>query len=546
MAEENKDSVNTTAMELQETNYPSTFKLEKLFETNWNDDSSTLASDDRDFHFGCMYNFPFYEYDTWKENGKNYNKNGLGRGEPTPRYKLEKLNIFDVKYMAFTLYNNGSFNHKSLIITRQRNTLIHNDIRLRLCNIINDLSMRKDVMDYRYSRKMLAQKISRDALDVPTKDDQAQVKRLMWICCQCWETFSSYSWSNAHQRDEFQTVCPECGAQRTSFNNLKEKYLFENSNNEFDEKEFGLFGQRINDIIDPLMDSDRYWIPTQFIYHKESKQYQVKKRVMNQDLFDYDKLNRELYDVLGNVLSNIIPMFEYVLNMKINGVYERLNVVISIQDYQLKPQEIYHGKRHREGYKEENIVAAAVYYFDGTDDIIGDNIFEISAAFSAVWQYDKSPCPYTFHGAEYELTVRTGYVLVFNNNNINHRLKQLENLSSQDTLHRKIVVFMLVDPDLKEESVISSPYAQVTGKRRNGEYNMNDWRVCESLVDCVMRDVLLTFPEEIKYVIVRYVVDNIVERRNKRNKVRFERFVPSNDQLLDLKKYKTPWIGIAN
>ena len=118
------------------------------------DESDPLPSD-IDFNFDKMKKFPSTGYATWKERGRSYNNGyGGGSGEPMPKYEMEKIIVNHIKFMTFTLYNNGQFNHRAMIITRERNKLIDNEIRLELCKLINLLGIKKESMDYRYHRKI--------------------------------------------------------------------------------------------------------------------------------------------------------------------------------------------------------------------------------------------------------------------------------------------------------------------------------------------------------------------------------------------------------
>ena len=459
--------------------------------------------------------------------------------------------------MTATLYNNGKFNHQSLIITRERNKLINNNIRLKLCSLINALSLTKQSMDYRYPRKILLQKKV-----ISNKKNKDSKWGLEFVCIHCWEINRMYSWSNELQKNILINFCEKCRSKRIPTKIIENKYLFQNNDNEFDKKEFNFYKQRINDIIDPLLNSNKYWIPSTFIYNDYNKKYEMKinKNKTNFNFY-YDYIKKQLDEVLGNIFTSIIPMFEWVLNKKINGIHHnKLNVAISIQDLQLKPMEIYNGNVHREGYPEENIVAAAVYYFDVDDNILGDNIFEIVADFHGVWAHRKeSKCWYSHSRVLHEFNIKQGYLLVFNNKNINHSLKKLENISKTIESHRKYVVFMLVDPilnvdDNKNYSVFFDCHPR---KDWNGNWNINNNINCRIFIESYLNSICIQYfnnkktPQEIKEIISKYVIDNIAKKRENRNKVRFERYHPENQKkkgsgTLERKSYSTPWVGIQN
>ena len=205
--------------------------------------------------------------------------------------------------------------------------------------------------------------------------------------------------------------------------------------------------------------------------------------------------------------------------------------------------EIYNGNVHREGYPEENIVAAAVYYFDVDDNILGDNIFEIVADFHGVWAHRKeSKCWYSHSRVLHEFNIKQGYLLVFNNKNINHSLKKLENISKTIESHRKYVVFMLVDPilnvdDNKNYSVFFDCHPR---KDWNGNWNINNNINCRIFIESYLNSICIQYfnnkktPQEIKEIISKYVIDNIAKKRENRNKVRFERYHPENQKKRDL------------
>eukprot|EP01084_Bolivina_argentea_P148915 260248_1 len=515
---------------------------ERVYTLDGNDYTDILPSDVY-FNFSAMKKFPFEEYKTWKQSDRRYNNgHGSGRGEPMPKYKIEKIIIDNQKYMTFTFYNNGRFNHKSLIITRERNKLIDNDTCKQLSQLINILSIKKEHMDYRYHRKILLQKIIHQKKNTKEETDAwtTQYNRDEWICVNCWSTKSWSVWSNELQQHVVLKQCPVCNAPRLSMEDI-EKYLFENNDNEYDEKEFDIYKQRIQDIIDPLLNSEQYWIPSEFIYNKNNMKYEITHNTIN-NLKYTNQNNKQVYVVLGNIFTKIMPMFEWVLDKKISGMYEKLNVIISIQDYQLKPNEKYFGGVHREGYIEENVVAGAVYYFHINDDLmIGRDVFKISASLDGVCGGGD------YQRVVHELNIQQGYVLVFNNNNINHALKKLCNENKNKILHRKIVVFMLVDPDKKK-----MVHMNVDGGKnekdmiKENKNDINNYEDCCMLVDGYYKDLnLLDVPNVILELIVWYVVDNIKELRENRNKLRFERFLPSKSKL-DLRSYGTPWIGVMN
>ena len=144
----------------------------------------------------------------------------------------------------------------------------------------------------------------------------------------------------------------------------------------------------------------------------------------------------------------------------------------------------------------------------------------------------------------------------------------MENISKDKDLHRKIIVFMLVNPNPDElggnegdeffsyggddkKLVISDK-----GNKNKNDINSADligllihgyYKDCDDDGDGILNVYWL--PIEINTIIVGYMIESIAQLREKRNELRLKRFLPSKTRRRNGKRlasYELPWRSVTN
>eukprot|EP01084_Bolivina_argentea_P204388 349051_1 len=242
-------------------------------------------------------------------------------------------------------------------------------------------------------------------------------------------------------------LCVECDDYRYFENkpltDIEKKYrnfsdrfhsfgLLDNENN---------FKYRIQNLIDPLLSTNKFWIPSIF---QIDNNYNVciKSDINNLSRIQYPKL----YFIISKIFSLMIPMFEWILgNICLKN--KIIQVIVDMQNYQIKPGEIFIGNLHREGYEiGEGIEAAGIYYFDKSD-CFEDDLFEINIDSYMICagseKFSKT------------INIKKDYCMVFNNEFLNHRLSKLVNGSKNKIGTRKILNFFLPKYTIKDSKDIN-------------------------------------------------------------------------------------------
>ena len=113
---------------------------------------------------------------------------------------------------------------------------------------------------------------------------------------------------------------------------------------------------KIHDIVDPNLNClKNSWIATEF-------KIKNSKVSMNGDINNINKKEYpELYDDITMIFKEMLPCMKEIQNI---NEYQKLNVIVKIQSYELKNDEVYEGEFHQEGFQAEGIFMVAIYYFD--------------------------------------------------------------------------------------------------------------------------------------------------------------------------------------
>ena len=80
---------------------------------------------------------------------------------------------------------------------------------------------------------------------------------------------------------------------------------------------------------------------------------------MNGDINNINKKEYpELYDDITMIFKEMLPCMKEIQNI---NEYQKLNVIVKIQSYELKNEEVYEGEFHQEGFKADSIFMVAKY-----------------------------------------------------------------------------------------------------------------------------------------------------------------------------------------
>ncbi|CAF1536257.1 unnamed protein product [Didymodactylos carnosus] len=132
------------------------------------------------------------------------------------------------------------------------------------------------------------------------------------------------------------------------------------------------------------------------------------------------------------IFEKLVPMFRKIMSFNENGD-TRLQVVVKVQSYNIKPGMKYSGRWHTEG-RTENIQAVGVYYLYIDDELEGGALKFRPAV---------SPKPYYVKEANRYLMPETDTAVVFSND-IPHRFCSIRNTTS-NLLRRTFLNFFIVD-----------------------------------------------------------------------------------------------------
>ena len=191
-------------------------------------------------------------------------------------------------------------------------------------------------------------------------------------------------------------------------------------------------------IIDPLLNTNKYLIPSLFYIDKSKHNCDILTEINNCPRL----YNMHLYDLIGSIFYKFISTIEYMLNLN-DLDKQTIQVIVSCHNKILKPNTNYVGNLHREGFIDgESIQIGCIYYFDKSpclidDKIKNDDILQIVSS---------EPCSYSLDYYDtyetFDLNIDKHDCIVFNNSIMNHKVYKLTNKSNQ-LGHRCLLSFWL-------------------------------------------------------------------------------------------------------
>ena len=268
--------------------------------------------------------------------------------------------------------------------------------------------------------------------------------------------------------------------------------------------------------IDILNDEEsKYqWLPSEFRVDREEEDVKVnvESYINNLDKMKYE----ELYEIIAKIFSKFVPLFDKILDERLNG---NIQVIVKASNIILTPSNPKYagGVWHLEGMPYENIVGTGIYYYD--IDNITESYLEFRKAIEDVIYYPQNSVEYVskHHGLwneaplnEYmgKLEAKTEKCIVFPNI-MQHRVAPFELRDKSKMGYRRILVFFLIDPNNRIISTKDVPIQQETIMR---EY-MND----------VLKDIMY-----------KNMIENIL---NKMNLMTLDEAKKHRERLMYYRKY---------
>ncbi|KAL9652012.1 hypothetical protein ABK040_000353 [Willaertia magna] len=223
------------------------------------------------------------------------------------------------------------------------------------------------------------------------------------------------------------------------------------------------------------------WLPTEFLL-KENNEIEIQSYINNVD----ERKHKELYDVIGKIFSQFVPLFNRVIPLSNNKPLDpfslfrqhlepkkeeddsckfpkRLQVIVKAANIIVNQEKGYYpgGSWHIEGTPNENIVAAGIYYYESTN--VKDSYLEFRSCIREFYDYEQDDVKGAFeesglHDGDLmfdllgSVETKEGKCIAFPNTN-QHRVKHFFPIDPSKPAIRKILVFFLVDP---EKPIIST------------------------------------------------------------------------------------------
>eukprot|EP01084_Bolivina_argentea_P070891 128910_1 len=331
-----------------------------------------------------------------------------------------KLNIQRI-YKSFHFDNNK----RNLLIVGS----LSSDIGIYLNKQVSN-GLEKDINDYMYPRRN-----RQIIVEIQWKKRMVTKKMLP-------------EYRNIKSRNKLIKSGVDVSTKQTIIEILKKVMNIENHN-----AMFWKWKLRINDLVDPSLLACHYnskkhklntlkswknnfWIPSVF-RKTQNGNIEIMSDINNLSRVKYPKL----YDTIASVFKKMLPSFEWVTGYNFaKEMIKYFRVVVKFMNYEIYPDEIkcYDSMLHREGDKDENIIAVGIYYYYKSNDIMRD-VFEIKHQFK-LNEYEKNWIGQT-------INVKQDNFIVFNNRmGYQHRVSELQKHMTTHIVKRKLLAFFLVDP----------------------------------------------------------------------------------------------------
>ena len=198
---------------------------------------------------------------------------------------------------------------------------------------------------------------------------------------------------------------------------------------------------RIHDIVDPNLNClENSWIATEFEW--KNQKFHINDEINNISR----KQHPNLYQDIEAIFNEMVPYFNHVrdLNSYLQN-YNKLNVIVKVQSYQLAEGETYEGQFHQEGFKREGIFMIGIYYFRISNVLKGGNL-ELKFVKDKKFDSKLGCCNYLMEKKSF--TIQEDDIAIFLNRRCEHRLDRLETQGGKpgEIYERKILVFFISDP----------------------------------------------------------------------------------------------------
>ncbi len=199
---------------------------------------------------------------------------------------------------------------------------------------------------------------------------------------------------------------------------------------------------RIHDIVDPNLNClDNSWIATEFLHNNGKVQINGEINNLN------SSLHPDLYKDIEAIFQEMFPLMREVRDLDVYlSKYNKLNVIVKLQSYQIKSNETYEGQFHQEGFKREGIFMIGIYYYHISPNLKGGNL-ELKYVKQKKFNEEQGCLNYVMEKKQFQL--QEGDVAVFLNRRCEHRIDRLEtHLPKPEQIYeRKILVFFIADPN---------------------------------------------------------------------------------------------------
>ena len=433
-------------------------------------------------------------------NPDNYGRYGgmanvVGKEQKLPEWKTNDIKINGHDAVEYKVGNNGSID---IIFGVLMNDIISDSLNKELIEWIDILSKEPSKQDFRYmfrDRLMNAKNVNygpwicEECFRENKRNDGNMLKceycsfeinkneysnserigNIVWKCQYCdtyndgASMFSEFHFWCSNENCKKQNEDENEGARMKMYLDNERKYIVY-ENKESNDVLYSKYKIRIQMVIDPLIYSYKYWVPTIFKVISK-KQTKIISDINSVSKYKY----YGLYSVINKIFEAMMPMFEHVLNIDFNEMINHdLRVIISIQDYQFQKNTIYYGNDHVEGYSEENIQGIGIYYFDKNIKTDQD-ILTLTTTMYASGKVGDSGCGCEIGKMATDINIDKGKIVVFKNENLIHKLNVLSNINSNKELSRKILSFFVIKPNVEthlptslSNNIIYNGYENIT------------------------------------------------------------------------------------